>query len=41
MSGSPGKDARAAFRRPSVFVPIIVVLVAGTLLMWLLHFRLP
>jgi len=41
MSGKPGKDARAAFRSSSVIVPIIVVLVAGTLLFWLFHFRLP
>ena len=41
MSGAPGKDARAAFRRPSVVVPIVVILLAGTFLVWLFRFRLP
>ena len=41
MSGAPGKDARAAFRRPGVTIPIIVILVAGTFVVWLFHFRLP
>lgn len=41
MSGKPGKDARAALRTTGVLVPIIVVIVAGTLLFWLFHFRLP
>jgi len=41
MSGAPGKDARAAFRRPAVIIPIIVILVAGTFVVWLFHFRLP
>lgn len=41
MSGKPGKDARAALRRASVLVPIVVVVVLGMLLLWLFHFRLP
>jgi uncharacterized membrane protein len=41
MTGKPGKDARAALKRPAIFVPIIVALVVGTLIVWLLHLRLP
>lgn len=41
MSGAPGKDAKAALKRSSVIVPIIVILVAGAFLLWLFHFRLP
>jgi hypothetical protein len=41
MTGKPGKDARAALRQSSVIIPIIVVILGGTLLFWIFHFRLP
>ena len=41
MTGKPGKDARAALKQVGVIIPIVVVILAGTLLFWVFHFRLP